>query len=136
MSQTTASFLRSRAFVGAGFMVLAGVAFAALNVVTQWLSMTLAFPPASTAFWQYGFALVLSIPLLFRLGLKAMKTAYPVRHILRVLLAAFGVQAWVTGLATVPIWQAIALVMTSPFFIIIGARLFLGETAATVGWRP
>ena len=88
MNQSSVSILRSRAFVGAGFMVLAGVAFAVLNVVTQWLSMTLGFPPASTAFWQYGFALVLSLPLLFRLGLKAMKTDYPVRHILRVLLAA------------------------------------------------
>ena len=134
MNQSSVSLLRSRAVVGAGFMVLAGIAFAALNVVTQWLAMTLGFPPASTAFWQYGFALGLSLPLLVRLGLKAMKTAYPVRHILRVLLAAFGVQAWVTGLATVPIWQAIALVMTSPFFIIIGARLFLGETVGRDRW--
>ncbi len=35
---------------------------------------------------------------------------------------------------TVPIWQAIALVMTSPFFIIIGARLFLGETVGRDRW--
>ncbi len=49
-------------------------------------------------------------------------------------LLLFGVQAWVTGLVTVPIWQAIALVMTSPFFIIIGARLFLGETVGRDRW--
>ena len=134
MNQSSVSLLRSRAVLGAGFMVLAGIAFAVLNVVTQWLAMTLAFPPASTAFWQYGFALILSLPLLFRLGLRAMQTAYPVRHILRVLLAAFGVQAWVTGLATVPIWQAIALVMTSPFFIILGARLFLKERVGPARW--
>ncbi|MDQ1198230.1 drug/metabolite transporter (DMT)-like permease [Rhizobium sp. SORGH_AS 787] len=134
MNQSAVSLLRSRAVLGAGFMVLAGIAFAALNVVTQELAMTLGFPPASTAFWQYGFALILSLPLLVRLGLRAMKTAYPFRHIFRVLLAAFGVQAWVMGLVTVPIWQAIALVMTSPFFIIIGARLFLGETVGRDRW--
>ncbi|WP_159952123.1 DMT family transporter [Rhizobium sp. 18065] len=134
MNQSSLSLFRSRAFTGAAFMVLAGIAFAVLNVVTQWLAMTLGFPAASTAFWQYGFALVLSLPLLFRLGLKAMRTDYPLRHALRVLLAAFGVQAWVMGLATVPIWQAIALVMTSPFFIIIGARLFLGETVGRDRW--
>lgn len=134
MNQSSVSLLRSRAVVGAGFMVLAGIAFAGLNIITQWLAMTLGFPPASTAFWQYGFALVLSLPLLFRLGLKAMRTAYPIRHIIRVLLAAFGVQAWVMGLATVPIWQAIALVMTSPFIIIVGARLFLGETVGRERW--
>lgn len=131
MNQSSLTLSRSRAFAGASYMVLAGIAFALLNVATQWLAMTLAFPPASAAFWQYGFALVLSLPLLFKLGLRAMRTHYPWRHLLRVLLAALGVQAWVTGLATVPIWQAIALVMTSPFFIIIGARLFLGES---VGW--
>lgn len=131
MNQSSLTLSRSRALAGASFMVLAGIAFALLNVVTQWLAMTLSFSPASAAFWQYGFALVLSLPLLFRLGLKALRTNYPFRHLLRVLLAALGVQAWVTGLASVPIWQAIALVMTSPFFIIIGARLFLGES---VGW--
>ncbi len=134
MNQSSVSLFRSRAVLGAGFMVLAGIAFAALNVVTQELAMTLGFPPASTAFWQYSFALILSLPLLVRLGLRAMKTDYPLRHIFRVLLAAFGVQAWVTGLVTVPIWQAIALVMTSPFFIIIGARLFLGETVGRDRW--
>lgn len=134
MNQSSLTLARSRAFAGASYMVLAGIAFALLNVATQWLAMTLAFPPASAAFWQYGFALVLSLPLLFKLGLKAMRTRYPWRHLLRVLLAALGVQAWVTGLATVPIWQAIALVMTSPFFIIVGARVFLGETVGRNRW--
>ncbi len=117
-------------------MVLAGVAFAALNVATQWLSMTLGFPPAR----RPSGSMVSRSSSRCRFAsprVKAMKTAYPVRHILRVLLAAFGVQAWVTGLATVPIWQAIALVMTSPFFIIIGARLFLARrSVATAGWQP
>lgn len=131
MNQSSVTLSCSRAFAGASYMVLAGIAFALLNVATQWLAMTLAFPPASAAFWQYGFALVLSLPLLLKLGVRAMRTHYPWRHLLRVLLAALGVQAWVTGLATVPIWQAIALVMTSPFFVIIGAKVFLGES---VGW--
>ena len=63
-----------------------------------------------------------------------MRTSYPGFHVIRVLLAAFGVQAWVIGLAHVPIWQAIALVMTSPFFVIIGARLFLHEQVGMARW--
>lgn len=43
-------------------------------------------------------------------------------------------QVWVMGLAHVPIWQAIALVMTSPFFIILGARVFLGERVGPARW--
>ncbi len=115
-------------------MVLGGVVFSLLNVVTQWLTMTLAFPAASAAFWQYGFAFLFSLPFLRKVGLSAMRTDYPWRHIVRVVLAALGVEAWVSGLASVPIWQAIALVMTSPFFIILGARLFLGERVGPARW--
>ncbi|MDI6839010.1 MAG: DMT family transporter, partial [Rhizobiaceae bacterium] len=132
MNQSPLVLTRSSAVLGAVFMVLAGIAFAVVNVATQWVAMVAGFPATSIAFWQYAFALVLSVPLLRRLGLRAMRTRFPGRHLVRVLLAAFGVQAWVEGLATVPIWQAIALVMTSPFFIIVGAKLFLGEQ---VGWK-
>ncbi len=115
-------------------MVLAGIAFAILNVVTQWLTMRLAFPSASAAFWQYAFALVFSLPFLKKGGFPALRTRYPWRHVIRVAFAAFGVQAWIAGLAVVPIWQAIALVMTSPFFIVLGARLFLGEEVGAARW--
>ena len=134
MNQTSLTFSSSRAMAGAAFMVLAGVAFSILNVVTQWVTMKLGFSAASAAFWQYGFALVFSLPFLRRVGFSAMRTDYPRRHVVRVALAALGVEAWVSGLATVPIWQAIALVMTSPFFIILGARLFLGERVGPARW--
>lgn len=119
---------------GAAWMVLAGIAFSALNIVTQWVTMKLGFPAASAAFWQYAFAFVFSLPFLRKVGLSAMRTDYPWRHVVRVALAALGVEAWVAGLASVPIWQAIALVMTSPFFIILGARLFLGERVGPARW--
>ncbi|WP_442176496.1 riboflavin transporter RibN [Rhizobium johnstonii] len=134
MNQTSLAVEPSRAVVGALWMVLAGIAFSLLNVVTQWLTMKLAFPSASAAFWQYGFAFLFSLPFLKRLGLAAMRTHYPWRHLTRVVLAALGVEAWVAGLAAVPIWQAIAVVMTSPFFIILGARLFLGERVGPARW--
>lgn len=123
-----------RAIAGASWMVLAGIAFALLNVVTQWLTMRMSVAPANVAFWQYAFALVLSLPLLRKLGLGALRTKAPVYHVVRVALAALGVQAWVASLAHVPIWQAIALVMTSPFFVIVGARLFLHEKVGTARW--
>jgi S-adenosylmethionine uptake transporter len=128
------SLIRSPAILGALFMILAGIVFAAINVLTQWLAMVLHFPASSMAFWQYAIATAFSLPLLIKLGIRAMRTRHPIRHLLRVVLAALGVQAWAYGLVTVPIWQAIALVMTSPFFVIIGARLFLGETVGLHRW--
>lgn len=128
------SLIRSPAILGALFMILAGIVFAAINVLTQWLAMVLHFPASSMAFWQYAIATSFSLPLLIKLGIRSMRTRHPIRHLLRVVLAALGVQAWAYGLGTVPIWQAIALVMTSPFFVIIGARLFLGETVGLHRW--
>jgi drug/metabolite transporter (DMT)-like permease len=58
-----------------------------------------------------------------------------VLHVLRVIVSAFGVQAFVMALANgVPIWQVIALVMTSPFFVMLGAFLFLGERVGPNRW--
>ncbi len=134
MNQIVLNLRNSPAISGAVYMIASGVLFAALNVVIQWLTMVMGFPSVSAAFWQYGFALVFSIPYLLRTGLGVMRTGQPFSHLVRVILAASGVQLWVMGLATVPIWQAIALVMTSPFFIIVGARIFLGEKVGAARW--
>ncbi|QQM32318.1 DMT family transporter [Martelella lutilitoris] len=125
---------RSPALTGAFWMVLAGVVYAAGNVLIQQLTMKMGFASSSVAFWQYGIALLFAIPYLWRTGLAVMRTAYPGQHIARVALSALGVQAWVFGLQSVPISQAIALVMTSPFFIIVGAKLFLGERVGPSRW--
>ncbi|MBP2446405.1 drug/metabolite transporter (DMT)-like permease [Rhizobium leguminosarum] len=90
MNQNSLAVEPSRAVVGALWMVLAGIAFSLLNVVTQWLTMKLAFPSASAAFWQYGFAFLFSLPFVRRLGLAAMRTHYPWRHLARVVLARSG----------------------------------------------
>jgi S-adenosylmethionine uptake transporter len=134
MKQTRNFLLKSPALAAAAIMVLAGVAFAVINVLTQWVTMKMGFGSVSTAFWQYAIALVFSLPYLWRAGVGAMKTRYPMSHAVRVAFSVFGVQAWVMGLAHVPIWQAIALVMTSPFFIILGARLFLKERVGPARW--
>ncbi len=108
-------------------MISAGLFFALVNVITQYLTMRMGLSSPVVVFGQYLIALLISLPWLVRLGPAAMKTQHPGRHILRVLFAALGVQAWVAGLAHVPIWQAIALIMTSPFFVTLGAWIFLKE---------
>ena len=116
MNQSRNTLTRSAAFQGALYMVLAGFGFAAINAITQHVTMNLGLSSTSDAFWQYFIALLFSLPVLARSGFGAFRTRRPAAHLLRVLLAVLGVQAWVLGLANgVPIWQAIALVMTSPF---------------------
>lgn len=126
MSQSTLLSTTNAPVKGALIMTAAGFAFAGLNVAVQWATMVAGASGPAVAFWQYLIALVLTLPLIAR-DWRAMHTSHFGLHMLRVLLAAAGVQVWVEGLAVVPIWQAIALAMTSPFFVVAGAALFLGE---------
>lgn len=113
---------------GAVWMTLAGAVFAAVNVITQYVTMTLGTASTTAAFWQYFFALIVLLPWVFSQPLSHWRTGQFGLHVIRVVLAALGVQAWVAGLAwPVPIWQAIALIMTSPFFVTLGAALLLKE---------
>lgn len=128
--------------VGAGFMLAAAVLFAVTNILTQWVTMELKISSTALAFWQYGLALVFFLPSLMRLGVGAFRTEHLVAHVVRVVFATLGVQFFVAALAHgVPIGQVVAIDMTSPFMVIIGARLFLGEPigparalATTVGF--
>nr|WP_321461895.1 DMT family transporter [uncultured Cohaesibacter sp.] len=128
-STTTAPMpaLRSGAVRAAIYMVLAGLAFALVNLATQYLTMKLGVSSLIVAFGQYFVAFLFSLPWLLKVGLGAARTQHVSRHVVRVIFAVLGTQAWTAGLAYVPIWQAIALIMTSPFFVTLGAYLFLGE---------
>ena len=127
------SAMRSPA-IAAGLMVMAGACFAAVNVAIQTATMKLGMPSSSVVFWQYAAALLCALPWLVRRGLLSLATRQPHLHLMRVVLAVGGVQLWGAGLAHVPIWQAIALVMTSPFFVIIGAYLVLRERIGVARW--
>ena len=120
---------------GAFFMVLAGVCFAVANAITFIITAQLQFLPQSDTFWQYAIALVFSLPFVLRHGISGLKTKHPVLHVVRVVLSALGVQAFVMSIAQgTPIWQVIALVMTAPIFVLIGAKMFLGEVVSPPRW--
>jgi drug/metabolite transporter (DMT)-like permease len=115
-------------------MIGAGASFALVNGALQASTMQLGVSSTSAAFWQYALGLVVALPFVLRRGISALKTRHLGWHLLRGALAVVGIQLWVAGLSQVQIWQAIALVMTSPFFVIIGAKLFFGERVGAVRW--
>ncbi len=135
MNQFSLPAMTSGAFRGALYMVLAGICFASANAITFIITAQLQFKPQSDTFWQYAIALVFSLPFVLRHGLQGLRTTKPGWHIIRVVLSALGVQAFVMSLAAgTPIWQVIALVMTAPFFVLLGAALFLKETVTPARW--
>lgn len=130
MNQTTQNPLK-----GALFMVLAGIAFAAANAITWTVTYKMGFKPQSDAFWQYAIAAAFSLPFLWKHGLSALKTTHPMLHGLRIILSVLGVQAFTQAFASgMAPWHVVALVMTSPFFVMIGAAVFLRERVAPNRW--
>jgi len=120
---------------GAAFMVLAGICFALANAVTWTVTYKMGFKAQSDAFWQYAIATVFSAPFIWRNGLASMKTHHPVLHLVRILLSVLGVQAFTQAFASgMAPWHVIALVMTSPFFVMFGAALLLGENVGLNRW--
>lgn len=126
-------FFNSPAAIGATLMIAAGALFALTNTLLQYAAMVLGIPAPTVTFWQYGIALLAMLPLLWA-GRAGFRTQHFGAHLLRVAFAVGGVQLWVLGLAHVPIWQAISLIMLSPFFVTAGAALLLGERVTSPRW--
>ncbi len=121
------------AIKGAIYIIMAGFVFALANVIVQFVGMTSNLASTKIAFWQYAIALCAFLPWLWQ-NRSAWNTSHWGSHILRIALSVAGVQAWVIGLSHVPIWQAIALLMLSPFFATIGAKIFLREEVSPARW--
>lgn len=117
-------------------MLTAGLAFAVVNSIAQYVSMFMHLPSTTVALIQYFIALIAIFPWLRTLGLRnALKTNHFGMHCFRVFLSVIGIQLWLWALAyPVPIWQGIALLMTSPLFATIGSGLFLKEKVGIARW--
>lgn len=114
--------------LGAVFMLGAGLTFATINILTPIITYEMGVPSTAVVFWQYVIATLFALPLVLRIGLQKLATRHPYWHEARAFLSALGVQFFAFGFALgVPVWQMVALSMTGPFFILIGATLFLGE---------
>jgi drug/metabolite transporter (DMT)-like permease len=122
--------------IGALWMILAGVCFAVVNTSNQYMSTKLGLHNTVAGFFQYFISFIVMLPWMIKTGLtSALKTNRLMLHVLRVLMAVIGIQLWLWALAwPIPIWQAIALVMTSPIFVTIGSALFLNEKVGLSRW--
>ncbi|MDP8995705.1 MAG: DMT family transporter [Pseudomonadota bacterium] len=127
--------LQQKRLQGAAFMVISGITFAVINAVTFVITAQLGLKPQSDTFWQYAIALVISVPFLLSQSKQGLKTKHPIAHLARVAVSALGLLAFTTAIAKgVPVWQVVALTMTAPFFVLIGAAVYLRETVPLSRW--
>lgn len=119
---------------GALWMIIAGMAFAAINVITPLITEHYVISSSWIAFYQYLFALLFMAPFFMKLGVKKiLYTHHFMTHFWRILVAVIGIQFWVHALAIqFPIGEGVALLMTSPLFASLGAFLFLRERFTAV----
>ncbi len=122
--------------LGATWMILAGMCFAIINTSNQYMTTKLGLHNTVVGFFQYFLSFVFMLPWMIKIGLtKSLKTERLMLHVLRVFMSVIGIQLWLWALAwPIPIWQAIALVMTSPIFVTIGSAIFLKERVGFSRW--
>lgn len=136
MNQISSS-TSANAASGAVFMLIASLAFAGANTLQAVLPTPAEYggygmSSTGMAFWQYVIASILALPLILRIGIKNLRTNYPLAHEIRAFASALGVHVFVYGFASgVPIWQMVTLLATGPLFIILGSTVFLGERASS-----
>ncbi|MEM9786812.1 MAG: EamA family transporter, partial [Pseudomonadota bacterium] len=87
--------MKSGALMGPLYFVAAGALFAGANTAVQGAGMHFGVPSPTIAFWQYAIALAVVLPLVWHASWRTGKLGL---HLLRVVLAAIGVQLWVAGL--------------------------------------
>jgi drug/metabolite transporter (DMT)-like permease len=121
---------------GALWMLTAGLSFAAVNSLSQYVSAYLGLHSTVVAFWEYFVSFVVMLPWIISSGIaSAFRTERLGLHVVRVAFSVIGIQFWLWAMAVpVPIWQAIALLMTSPLMATAGSALFLGEKVGPSRW--
>ncbi|MWQ84886.1 DMT family transporter [Glaesserella parasuis] len=121
---------------GAIAIITAGFLFACVNTLIPKLTSVSAIDASVIALVQYLVAFIFLMPSMANMGFfQSLKTKHFGMHCFRVFLSAIGIQCWTMALAyPIPIWQGIALLMTSPLFVTIGSGLFLKEKVDTKRW--
>ncbi|MGE4634459.1 MAG: DMT family transporter [Arenicellales bacterium] len=85
-------------------------------------------------FIRAAISLVILLPVLFRHGIMAMHTRRPGAHILRGLLLVMANMTFFTGLASLPLAQASAVVFFAPVIITILSFWILKERFGSFRW--
>ncbi|MCP4072873.1 MAG: DMT family transporter [Hyphomicrobiales bacterium] len=90
--------------------------------------------PLEIAFSTSVFSFMFYLPWLIRTRFRTLKTKEIRIHWVRALLNASGVCGWYFALTMTPLADAVALSLTGPLTVTLGAVLFLGEPARLRRW--
>ena len=119
----------------AGLTLLSGLLFVSSHGIIRHIGgVGGTLHPLEIAFFSNLFSALFYLPLFFRRGVQILKTERLPLHIVRSLFNATAITAWYTALTLTPLADVIALGLSAPLFVTLGAFFFLGEIFRTRRW--
>lgn len=110
----------------------AGFLFGALNATMRLLTQQL--DPLQAQFLRYFFGFVVLLPMLVQQRFAQLRPNAVMPHFTRGAAHTLGLCLWFSALPHIPLADMTALGFTGPIFIMIGAKLFLGEAMRWERW--
>lgn len=117
--------MSSPVFLGAICLILAELLFAGVGALVKHLSEHLT--QSQLVFFRNGFALLVLLPWLFKVGSSGLKTAHFSLHMFRSLTGLVAMYCFFYVLANMPLAAAMMALLTAPFIVPIVARVWLKE---------
>ena len=114
------------------WMGLAGIVFALLNAILRIVALQMS--PLEVQFLRYLAGLIVMIPFIARVGLKAYSPNGLVGQLWRGAFHTTGMVLWYIALPHLTLADMTAIGFTGPIFIMIGAVLALGEKMVWERW--
>jgi drug/metabolite transporter (DMT)-like permease len=111
-------------------LAFAAATISTMHVMARWLSAEV--HPFEIAFFRNAVVFCVILPLVWRRGPGAFRTARPRLHLLRGALGITAMLTWFYALSLTPVAEATAISFTQVLFTTTGAALFLGDR---LGWR-
>jgi drug/metabolite transporter (DMT)-like permease len=114
------------------WIALSGLVFVLLNAVLR--SMSQQLHPMQAQFLRYLGAVIVMLPVLLRIGLRACWPRRLGGQIWRGALHTTGLLLWFSALPHIPLADTTAIGFIQPMFIMLGAWLFLREAMRWERW--
>lgn len=117
---------------GALWMLMGGILFTFMGVVTKALGTRL--DSFQIAFFRAAFGFACILPFALRAGPKALRTRRPIAHLIRGILGTTSMFAGFYAVVYLPLADATALSFTRALFVLVLAWWFLGEKVRIRRW--
>ncbi len=115
------------------FWFIASLFISSLNdVLTKYLGSSI--NPYEVVFFRYLFGTLTLLPFMLFYGKRTFVTSRPMVHVLRGCLLFGGIALWCHALNVVIVTVATVINFTIPLFVLIFARIFLGENVTLTRW--